>query len=68
MFLVWGTSSFRPTRDIDFLGYTSNDIQVVVRIFQELCDQEVEPDGLIFDSHTVRGEWIKEDAEYERFL
>jgi hypothetical protein len=49
MFLAWGKSPLRPTRDIDFLGFTPNDIPVVEHIFMELCDQEVEPDGLVFD-------------------
>jgi predicted nucleotidyltransferase component of viral defense system len=65
MFLAWGASIFRPTRDIDFLGFTTNELDAVARIFQEICIQDVEPDGLIFDRHTVQCERIKEDADYE---
>jgi predicted nucleotidyltransferase component of viral defense system len=65
MFLVWETSLSRSTRDIDFLGFTSNEIQSVEEIFKILCGQEVEPDGLIFDPQSVQGERIKEDAAYE---
>jgi predicted nucleotidyltransferase component of viral defense system len=65
MFLAWGTSVYRPTRDIDFLGFTTNELDAVARIIQEVCVQEVEPDGLTFDSHTVQSERIKEDADYE---
>ncbi len=65
MFLAWGTSVYRPTRDIDLLGFTTNELDAVSRIFQEICDQEVEPDGLIFDNSFVQCERIKEDADYE---
>lgn len=65
MFLAWGASVYRPTRDIDFLGYTPNELDAVTRIIQEVCVQEVEPDGLIFDCHSVQSERIKEDADYE---
>lgn len=65
MFLAWGASVYRPTRDIDFLGFTTNDLDAVARIIQEVCVQEVEPDGLTFDRHTAQSERIKEDADYE---
>jgi hypothetical protein len=29
MFLAWGASIYRPTRDIDFLGFTTNDLEAV---------------------------------------
>jgi hypothetical protein len=65
MFLAWGASIYRPTRDIDFLGFTNNDLEAVARIIQEICAQEVEPDGLAFETSTVQSERIKEDADYE---
>ena len=65
MFLVWGASVYRPTRDIDLLGFTTNELDVVASIIQEVCLQEVEPDGLTFDIDTVQCERIKEDADYE---
>lgn len=65
MFLAWGASIYRPTRDIDFLGYTTNELDAVVRIIQEVCEQEVEPDGIIFEPQTVQSERINEDADYE---
>jgi len=65
MFLAWGASVYRPTRDIDLLGFTTNELDAVARIIQEVCVQEVEPDGLTFDRYTVQSERIKEDADYE---
>lgn len=66
MFLAWGASIYRPTRDIDFLGFTTNNLEAVAKIVQEICVQKVEPDGLDFDSSSVQSERIKEDADYER--
>ncbi len=65
MFNAWGLTNYRPTRDIDLLGYTQNAIEHVVGIFQDVCKLEVEPDGLQFDARRIRGERIKEEAEYE---
>jgi predicted nucleotidyltransferase component of viral defense system len=65
MFLAWGASIYRPTRDIDFLGFTTNDLDAVARIIQGISVQEVEPDGLTFDKSTVKSERIEEDADYE---
>lgn len=65
MFQAWGASIYRTTRDIDFLGFTTNNLEAVVRIFQKICTLEVEPDGLAFDRATVQSERIKEDADYE---
>lgn len=65
MLTVWKAPSSRPTMDIDLLGRTANDVSTVVAIFRELCEQDVEPDGLAFDASSVRGELIIEDAEYE---
>lgn len=72
LFRAWGLPAFRPTRDIDLLGQTSNEIENLVAITREICMQEVQVDGMFFDPETVSGERIKEDADYEgvrvRFL
>lgn len=65
LFQAWGMSKFRPTRDIDLLGYTANRIDTMAQIVREICSQEVEADGIIFDPKSVRGERITEDADYE---
>lgn len=65
MFVIWEVSPTRPTRDIDLLGQVSNDVDGVVAIVQQVCRQEVEPDGLAFDPTSVAGERIAEEAEYE---
>jgi hypothetical protein len=50
---------------MDFLGFTENSVENLVQIVHEICDQDVEPDGLSFDLKSVEGEIIKEDAEYQ---
>lgn len=65
LFRAWGLATFRPTRDIDLLGYTRNDVENLVSIIQEVCGQEVQPDGIFFDAETVHGERIKENTDYE---
>ena len=65
MLRVWGAPGSRPTRDIDFLGYVDNEIEVIETIVREVCTIEVEDDGVRFDSTTVAGERIKEGADYE---
>jgi hypothetical protein len=65
MFLVWGAPLSRPTRDIDLLGFSGNAVETLVRTMQEICLQAVEPDGITFDPDSVKGERIKEDADYE---
>ena len=65
MLAMWEVSLTRPTKDIDLLGHVANDIDQIVAVVQEVCGQEVEPDGLDFDKNSVRGERIAEEAEYE---
>jgi len=64
MFFGWGLPLSRPTRDIDLQGYTTNSEQNLISIIREVCVQPVEPDGMIYDSESVRSAVIKENAEY----
>ena len=67
MLNVWeGSSLPRATLDIDVLGQQiSNEIEGVTRAIQEICNQAVEPDGLVFDPATARGLRIAEDTGYQ---
>lgn len=65
MFAAWHAPVTRPTRDIDLLGITDNSIDAIVAFVKEICVQEVESDGLVFDAESVGGERIVEDADYE---
>jgi predicted nucleotidyltransferase component of viral defense system len=65
MLRAWEVSRNRPTKDIDFLGITDNDISNIVSLLKDVCRVPVDPDGLTFDIESVSGEVIKEDADYE---
>ncbi len=64
MFRVWNAPASRPTRDIDLLGRMESKVTAVVPVFKDVCNQLVEPDGLIFDTDSVVGQAIQEDADY----
>lgn len=64
LFTVWANRVYRPTRDLDLLGYGDSSHQTLTKVFQEICLTDVEPDGLIFDASSVRMSEIREDQEY----
>lgn len=65
MLSVWKGPLSRPTMDIDLLGRTDNDVDALTSINKDVCQQEVEADGLVFDPASVDAQRITEDAEYE---
>jgi hypothetical protein len=64
MFTAWQAPVTRPTKDIDLLGITDNSVDAIVAIARDICLQEVEADGLVFEPDSVRGERIVENADY----
>jgi len=64
LFAVWANRVYRPTRDLDLLGYGDSSHQTLAKVFQEICLTDVEPDGLVFDASSVRMSEIREDQEY----
>jgi len=65
MFVVWKAPRSRATRDIDLLGRTSNTVENLVTMVQDICAIKVEADGMSFLGGSVKGKRIKEDADYE---
>ena len=65
LFAYWTGAPHRPTRDMDLLGYGDPDIAVLERVFRDLCVGEVEPDGVVFQPDSVKGERIKDEEKYE---
>ncbi len=65
MLLMWRAPVTRPTRDIDLLGRTSNDLDSIRRVVGAICGVTVEDDGLTFDPDTVQTMRIAEDADYQ---
>lgn len=65
LFVAWDGDAHRPTQDMDLLGYGSSSIDTVKIAMQNICEAEVEPDGLLFDSESVTIQEIRENQEYE---
>ena len=65
MFSVWHVPERRTTLDIDFLAECENRLAGVQSMIKNICGTSVVPDGLIFDPASVRGQRIKENADYE---
>lgn len=65
LFTLWSNEPHRATRDLDLLCHGDNAIAPLEQVFQEICQTQVEDDGLDFKAETVQGKQIKEDQEYE---
>ena len=65
MFTVWYIPERRITLDIDFLARYENQVKSIENVIKDICNVVVDPDGLVFQSSTIKGQKIKEDADYE---
>lgn len=64
LFVTWVEAQFRPTRDLDLLGYGENSPESIGNAFRTICAQPVDDDGLVFDVDGLEAEPIREDLEY----
>jgi predicted nucleotidyltransferase component of viral defense system len=60
---IWFDKPFRPTRDLDFLGFGESDPDKVVGIFREICAIALY-DGVSFDADAIKVERNREELEY----
>jgi len=65
MFTVWNVPKRRTTLDIDFMARYDNQIKSIETVMKDVCSTETAPDGLVYDPETVKGQKIKENADYE---
>jgi hypothetical protein len=49
---------------VDLLGFGDGSPEALGALFREICEIEVEPDGLVLDSQSIRIREIREDQEY----
>jgi len=63
-FLIWQAPVHRPTRDVDLLGFGDRSPEALVPVFREICELEVESDGLALDAQSIRIREIREEQEY----
>lgn len=64
LFPVWSGQVYRPTRDLDLLGFGEASPERLTGIFKELCTMDVEPDGMVFDDKSICVTEIREEQEY----
>lgn len=65
MFSAWTGSMSRPTMDIDLLGNIENSTDLIIAVFKDACETEVDNDGIVFHKDTVTATRITEDADYK---
>ncbi|MBK7904666.1 MAG: nucleotidyl transferase AbiEii/AbiGii toxin family protein, partial [Proteobacteria bacterium] len=64
LFVTWVEAPFRPTRDLDLLGYGENSPEAIGDTFRAICRQPVDDDGVAFDVDGLEAAPIREDIEY----
>jgi predicted nucleotidyltransferase component of viral defense system len=60
---TWFENPFRPTRDLDLLGFGDPDPQAMVALFREVLAIEAD-DGVVFDVKGLAVDLIREELEY----
>ena len=50
---LWGESTYRPTRDLDFTGHGDSRQGSVRCAIRAICSEPVVDDGIVFDAETI---------------
>ena len=61
---TWTGRPHRPTKDLDLLGLGDASAERLQEVFRDICQAEVEPDGLEFDAESIQITEIREGLEY----
>ena len=64
LFVTWIADPFRPTRDLDLLGYGDSSPEALALTFRDICSTSVLDDGVHFDTERLTASPIREDLEY----
>lgn len=64
LFTAWLDDPFRPTQDLDLLGFGDPAVVAMRAVFEVICQIEAEDDGLVFDTDGLSVEPIREDQQY----
>ncbi len=64
LFTAWMPDPFRPTQDLDLLGFGDDDVAAVAASVAVICNQDVAEDGLHFDADTIKAEAIRAKQDY----
>lgn len=65
MLICWEAPVSRPTFDIDLLGRVDAEVENIVAIIRDVCEQKVIDDGMKFHAESISGERIIEGPEYQ---
>jgi hypothetical protein len=65
LFAAWTNRPYRPTRDVDLLGFGDASPARLTHVFADLCRIKCEPDGLKFDAGSIEVSAIREEQEYQ---
>jgi len=64
LFALWTDAAYRPTRDLDLLGFGDSSSEGLNEVFRQVCLSAVEPDGLSFEPNSIRISEIREGQTY----
>lgn len=64
LFAAWLDDPFRPTGDLDLLGFGENEAGQLAATFREICAFDVTEDGATFDVEGLTATGIREGADY----
>lgn len=65
LFYLWDDAPRCPTtRDVDFLAYGDTSPAAIIAAIREICNAEVEPDGLTFLADSIAVATIRDRQEY----
>jgi hypothetical protein len=65
LFVTWPEHVFRPTGDLDLLGYGDPDPAVITELFSRICQVEVPDDGIVFRPDTLKVDPVREENKYQ---
>jgi len=65
LFLTWPDRAFRPTGDVDLLGYGPPEPAAMKTLFGEITAVQYPEDGIAFDTATLAVEPVREDERYQ---
>lgn len=64
LFSLWADAPYRATGDLDLLGAGENAPETLAAIFQEILAIEVEDDGILFRTETLRAAAARAEDDY----
>ena len=64
LFSVWSKETFRPTKDLDFLGQGESSGDYLKKVFTEIIQGPVDDDGLIYLPESLEVHPIREEQAY----